>query len=145
MKDQKLKTLLNKPEVATWRSVMHCFKTVFTYLEQGLVDDSCSVSRFEILFILYFEPKTSAVDLSRKMHVTRGNISTFLKRVENDQLVKKSIPEGRKRPVYELTPKGRHFFEKIFPEHIKRIQEICPTLSPATIKKLNSAQSSSHS
>jgi len=105
-----------------------------------LVDDNCSVSRFEILFLLYFEPNIPAVKLSRKMHVTRGNMSTFLKRMESDHLIKTTLPKGRKRPVYNLTTKGQNFFEKIFPEHINRVEKICPILSPATIKKLSMTQ-----
>lgn len=95
--------------------------------------EGCSVSRFQILFYLYFEGDLPAVEIARKLVVTRGNISMFLRRMESDGLIQKKVPKGQKRPRFSLAPKGRAFFEDILPAHIQRVRNLAPVLGPETI------------
>lgn len=131
-----MRSLLEYPEVKSWRALMMAFKTIFSELEKGLMAEGCSVSRFQILFYLYFEDALPAVEIARKLVVTRGNISTFLRRMESDELILKRVPKGQKRPLYSLTAKGTAFFEEIFPPHIRRVRSIAPILNQATIDRL---------
>ncbi len=119
---------------------MNAFKVIFSELEKELMAEGCSVSRFQILFYLYFEGDLPAVEIARKLVVTRGNISMFLRRMESDGLIKKIVPGGQKRPLYVLTPKGNSFFESIFPPHIRRVRRLAPKLSRATIDQLASLE-----
>lgn len=128
--------LLEYSEVQSWRALMYAFKGIFAVLERGLIAEGCSVSRFQILFYLYMEGELAAVDIARKLVVTRGNISMFLRRMESDGLVKPKISPGHKRSVYVLTRAGRSFFESIFPEHIKRVRSTAPKLPQDTVKAL---------
>lgn len=125
--------LLEIPEVKSWRALMVAFKSIFSQLEKGLMAEGCSVSRFQILFNLYFDGEVPAVEIARKLVVTRGNISTFLRRMESDNLVKKRVPPGQKRPVYSLTERGISFFEAILPAHIERVRKFAPKLDAKTI------------
>lgn len=133
---KKMKQLLDFPEVQSWRALMSAFKCIFSELEKGLMTEGCSVSRFQILFHLYFEGDLAAVEIARILLVTRGNISMFLRRMESDGLIKKNIPKGQKRPLFTLTLKGRRFFESIFPAHIERVRQLAPIFDPNTIKML---------
>jgi len=130
--------LLDDPQVKTWRSVMSAFQGTLNRLEAGLKEDGFHVSRFQILFYLYFEGPLAAVDLSRKLLVTRGNISTFLKRLESDGQIEvcPSSPSP-KRPFYMLSENAVSEFEKVFPKHVKRIQKFVPIFSPAILKQLS--------
>jgi len=120
---------------------MSAFQAIFSELEKGLMAKGCSGSRFQILFYLYFEGDKPAVQIARKMLVTRGNISMFLRRMEADGLVRKKVAPVQKRPVYSLTAKGRVFFEGILPPHIERVREKAPKLDTRTIKLLWAAVS----
>jgi DNA-binding MarR family transcriptional regulator len=137
----RLEALLKFPEVQSWRALMSAFQTIFSALEKGLMAEGCSVSRFQILFYLYFEGDKPAVQIARKMLVTRGNISMFLRRMEADGLVRKKATAVQKRPVYSLTTKGRTFFEKILPPHIERVRLRAPKLNAQAIKRLWAAAS----
>lgn len=114
---------------------MKAFQIIFSHLERGLKLENCTMPRFQILFILYMENSMSAVDISKRLLVTRGNISMFLKRMETDGLVLQSFPKGKKRPVYKLTKKGKKLFEKIFPGHISRVCKIMPVLDKKTLNQ----------
>ena len=131
-----LKSLLDIPEVKSWRALMTAFKVILSELEKNLTHEGCSVSRFQILFFLYFEGNLPAAEIARKLLVTRGNISMFLRRMEADLLIKKVIPPEQKRPLYTLTKNGTDFFEKLFPSHIKRVKQLAPRLDEKTIKLL---------
>ena len=64
------------------------------------------------------------MEIAEKSSASRPNITTFLKRMKIDKLViEQKLKEG-KRPKYKLTKKGEKMFEKIFPEHIKKVSSI---------------------
>ncbi|MGE4233080.1 MAG: MarR family winged helix-turn-helix transcriptional regulator [Bacteriovoracia bacterium] len=138
-----LELLLKKTEVESWRALMGAFQAVFRKLERALLKNhKCTVSRFQILFFLYFEGPMAATEVAKRLCVTRGNISMFLKRMHADDLIEAS-PSSRsqKRSVFSLTPKGRDFFEGLFPSHIKRVCTFMPGLDPKTIVLLRQISS----
>lgn len=143
LKQKQMKTLLDFPEVRSWRALMGAFNAIFSALEKGLMAEGCSVSRFQILFYLYFEGDIPAVQIAKKMLVTRGNISMFLRRMERDGLIKKKTMADQKRPLYSLTTQGRMFFESILPPHIVRVRRRAPKLDAQTLRRLQECASNS--
>lgn len=117
---------------------MNSFQSVFFYLEKGLTDDGTTMSRFQVLFRLYFDGEMNAADLSRQLLVTRGNMSMFLRRMESDKLIKFRIPMGKKRPVVHLSSRGIKLFEIVFPRHIKRLQNVLRPFTNQTKMDLES-------
>ena len=116
---------------------MAAFQAVFFQLENGLKKDGFHISRFQILFVLYFEGGLSAADLARRLVVTRGNISTFLKRLERDGHIRVCpMSPSMSRPHYRLTLKAERLFEKTFPIHVERIIRFVPKLKENTLKEL---------
>lgn len=133
----KMRKLLDEPSVRSWRAIMDVFITVRSELEQELMKEGFHLSRFQIFFHLYFYGPLAAAELARRLIVTRGNVSTFLKRLERDNqiMVCPSSP-GVKRPLYRLTPKAEKTFEKMFPQHIERVKKRVPELPAPLIKSL---------
>lgn len=125
------------PEVASWRALMEAFRVTYSFLEKGLVSDGWSMPRFQIILILYFEGPQSQSQLSRRFLVTRGNISAFCKRLQNDGLITPVKGVERKRPPFALTAKGAKLFEEIFPKHIKRIQSRMPIFKEESLEQLH--------
>jgi len=116
---------------------MNAFQTLYQSFEEALLKNGCSYSRFQLLFFLYFEGSLAPVEISKKMLVTRSNISMFLKRMIGDGLVTE-CPESSsvKRPCYLLTEEGNRLFERIFPEHIERVKVSIPVLPARSIRML---------
>lgn len=136
MSKAKLVKLIESDEIKSWRLLMSAFQSVYGQLEKGLAEKDVSVPRFQVLFYLYFEGRASTSALSRKLLVTRSNMSMFLKRMESDGLIKFDIPMGQRRPGIELTPKGNKFFEELFPGHAARVTKMVHAFAPQTLKDL---------
>lgn len=134
---QKLNGLLDIPEVKSWRAIMHAYTQIHRYLESELLKQNCSISRFQIFFYLYFEGPLPSIELAQKLNVTRGNISTFIRRLEEDELVLINQADGRGgRQLIQLTSKGLKQFENFFPDHIKRIKSVMPPLHQNLLEEL---------
>lgn len=132
---------LSHPTIVGWRALMELFKVTLTQLEERLGDYGCSTSRFQTLFFLYMDGPQAPVELSRKLVVTRGNITGLLKRMQDDGLIKFVKTKDSKRDKVELTKKGVNFIEKIFPEHTKNVKTILPDFPQEVINFLQEAKS----
>lgn len=126
-----MKRLLEDPQVASWRALMLAFQSTYKQLSAKLNEDGCSIPRFQILLQLYFSGPMRAVELSVMLFVTRGNMSTFLRRLMSEGLIEIDQQSSAKtRPYYTLTAKGRELFEEIYPKHAKRIKQLVPAFTP---------------
>jgi MarR family transcriptional regulator, 2-MHQ and catechol-resistance regulon repressor len=120
----KLNRLNQKDEVIAWKTIMSAHGATYRKLEKNLNEVECGIPRFRILYFLYFEGPLRPMEIAEKSSASRPNITTFLKRMKIDKLViEQKLKEG-KRPKYKLTKKGEKMFEKIFPEHIKKVSSI---------------------
>ena len=107
-----------------------------SYLETALSKEGCSLSRFQILFILHFHGPMKPTEIAKQMLVTRGNMTMFLRRMVKDRLVDKQKEPGKGWPLYRVSANGEAFFESIFPGHIVRVRAAMPVLDKRNIKKL---------
>lgn len=138
---KKMQSLLQKEKVHSWRELMTTFRMMWVYLEQGLIQEGYSLARCQIYFHLYFDGPLSAVELSRRLFVTRGNISTFIKRLFDDGLlIERPAREGSKRSVYLLSKKAVRQFEQMFPEHVQRIEKSMVSFNQRTLKQFKEIQ-----
>ena len=132
-----MKEFLSNESVITWRAVMDAYRSVCAYLESALHENGYSCSRFQIFFLLYFKGPRSAAELAREQFVTRGNISMFLRRLVNEDLIEDfPAPGSQKRKLFRLTKKGRKEFELYFPKHVKRVESVVPTADSKSMKLL---------
>ncbi|WP_419168582.1 MarR family winged helix-turn-helix transcriptional regulator [Halobacteriovorax sp.] len=136
-----MQELLNLSKVKAWRTLMHAYNQIYRYLESELLKENCSISRFQIFFYLYFQGPLSSIELAQLLNVTRGNISTFVKRLSEDSLVEVHPTKGRGgKQLISLSPKGKSQFENFFPEHIKRVTSVMPEISSKSLKTLSEIQ-----
>lgn len=134
---KQMRSLLTHPSVRSWRAIMGAFQTVLYELEKGLMSEGFHLSRFQIFLNLYFDGPLSAADLARRLFVTRGNVSTFLKRLERDKhIMVCASSRSQSRPLYRLTLKAEKIFEDIFPRHIQRVKGLVPELPESLVEKL---------
>ena len=136
---------MNNPKVRSWNSLLQTYRALCSHLEGQLLQHGASLSRFQILHTLYFEGAHAPVALARRMHVSRANITNFLRRLVEDKLIEPCVESGSaKRPYYKLSSQGRSYFEEIFPVHIKEIEQVMEELPDNTLEMLDSMKSRLH-
>ena len=117
--------MLSRPKIKAWRILFRTHRMVFQYLDSELRKKNCSISKFQILVLLYFNGPMTPVALSRRLNVSRANITTFLRRIVKEGLIEPTTEGGsEKRPAFNLTSQGEEYFEVIFPDHIEAIEKV---------------------
>jgi DNA-binding MarR family transcriptional regulator len=124
-KTKDFEKLLYRPKVKSWRILFRTHRAVFQYLDSEMRKKDCSISKFQILLLIYFNGPMTPVALSRSLNVSRANTTTFLRRIVKEGLIEATTEGGsEKRPAFNLTPKGEEYFEGVFPDHIDDIEKI---------------------
>lgn len=137
-KKEKLEKMLSSPNVVSWRLALNTVEEMYSRFETELSKAGCNMSRFEMLFHIYFSGPLSAIQIAAKLGVSRGNISAFVKRLIKDDLIAPcKVSSTATRPRYSLSPSGEAFFEKIFTIHIKHIEEMITPLGRKTQQELS--------
>ena len=133
----KLQSLFKQNEVTSWRALVITYRMIFATLESKLQKKGCTVSRLQVLIALHFEGPMVPVRLANRMMVTRGNISTLLRRMQDEGLIAPTDEKGTSsRPAFKLTAKGTKLLLDIYPDHASNICELMPALDADTLNVL---------
>ncbi|MFT6070626.1 MAG: DNA-binding MarR family transcriptional regulator [Bacteriovoracaceae bacterium] len=134
---ERVNNLLDTQKIRSWRALFNAFKFLSAEFESSLLELGCSVPRFQILLHLHTTGPHTPVTLSRLLKVSRANITTFLKRLQEDNLIKPTLENGsEKRPAYELTKTGIKFFEEVLPAHTGNVERLMTPFPEEFIKLL---------
>jgi len=113
-----------------WRSLLLTVELVYAQLEKKLGEKDCTYPRFRLLFSLYFDAPLSATQLADRLHVSRGNMSTFVRRLGSDGLIYPCpLISTKGRPKYYLSPAGTRYAEELMDFHFANIKELPLKLS----------------
>jgi DNA-binding MarR family transcriptional regulator len=122
---KKFEKLKNDTTLVLWRQLLLLVEQSYAELEESLSKEDCSYPRFRLLFILYFEAPFSAAKLASRLRVTRSNLSTFIKRLEADGLIKACpLVSTKTRPLYVLTPQGTDYTEGLMSFHFSNVKKL---------------------
>ena len=122
---KKFEKLKNDTALVLWRHLIVMVESIYSDLEKALAEKDCSYPRFRLLFILYFEAPYSAAKLASRLRVTRSNLSTFIKRLESDGLIKACpLVSTKSRPLYVLTEMGTSYTEELMSFHFKNVKKL---------------------
>ena len=142
MSDDPTKDLKDR-RVRSWRTLLETSRAIYRYLDGELQKLGSNVSRFQILFFLYFEGAHSASELAKKLDVSRGNMSTFTKRLMDDGLIAPDDELSKKnRPFFVLTKEGEDNFQELLSKHLQNVKAVAPCLSDDEMQKLIEAKGS---
>jgi DNA-binding MarR family transcriptional regulator len=134
-KRRELKKSLNDSRVTLWRDLLMTVELVYAQLERKLAEKDCTYPRFRLLFALYFDAPLSATQLALRLRVSRGNMSTFIKRLESDGLIYPCpLISTKGRPKYYLSPAGTKYAEDLMDFHFANIRQLPMKLSPKAKK-----------
>lgn len=113
------------PKVDLWRQMLVMVETLYETLEKRLIEKNCTYPRFRLLFVLYFEAPCGPASLAKRLHVSRSNLTTFLRRLEEDGLIypcpKKSTETRLK---YVLSDQGIEYIEELMTYHFDNIKKL---------------------
>lgn len=125
------------PRVETWRKLLVFVESTYEALEKKLNEKDCSYPRFRLLFVLYFEAPCGPASLAKRLHVSRSNLTTFLRRLEEDGLITPCIVSSSEtRLKYVLTKKGSEHIEKLMVFHFENIKKLSLFSRPQLLQEL---------
>ncbi len=115
----------------TYIKVTRAAQSVTDRALEHLSESNLSSSQFAILEALYHLGTLSQVELSKKLLLSTGNITTVIQNLEKRDLVcrQRSTNDQRYMQV-SITDAGRKLIADIFPAHVAGIVEIMNVLTP---------------
>lgn len=129
MKQQKK----NKKEslgMSSFSGLQRCLNIVAGEVHKILGPQNLTVSQFGVLEALHVFGPMYQRDLAEQILKTTGNITTVIDNLEKRELVKR-VREVKDRRYFQvvLTPEGEKLIRKIFPMHVKRVQQVMDILA----------------
>jgi len=97
-----------------------------------------TLPRFDILSQIYRMPDGLMLgELSQRLMVSPGNITSIIKRLVDDELiVRTQNPQDRRENIVRMTPLGRTKFAEMAIANERWICELTEQLSPTEVKSL---------
>lgn len=120
----------------TWLRLLACTNLVEREVRGRLRDKfDTTLPRFDVLAQLDAvsrepEPHLTMSELSRRLMVTNGNLTSLIERLVHEGLVKRDPAPGDKRTqIVKLTAQGKRSFDAMTPEHQRWINDLFAGLS----------------
>ena len=135
----------NDPRAAlrTWLRLLACTNLVEREVRGRLRDRfDTTLPRFDVLAQLDAAARESKADLtmsdlSRRLMVTNGNLTSLIGRLVREGLVKReTLPSDRRTQIVRLTAAGKRTLDAMTPEHQRWIDSLFAELSPADRTRL---------
>jgi len=123
----------SKKEVSalnTYIKLVRAVESLNQRLYTSLGKYSLTESQFAVLEALYHLGPLNQRELSRKLLRSPGNITMVIDNLEKRNFVKRERGElDRRIYIIHLTPEGKDFIKRIFPEHLSSIVKELSVLS----------------
>ncbi|HUQ49033.1 MAG TPA: MarR family transcriptional regulator [Gemmatimonadaceae bacterium] len=127
----------------TWLRLLTCTNIVEREVRGRLRDKfDTTLPRFDVLAQLDAvsgepEPHLTMSELSRRLMVTNGNLTSLIERLVHEGLVKRDPAPGDKRTqIVKLTASGKRAFDAMTPEHQRWIDDLFGGLSASERRHL---------
>lgn len=125
------------PKVDLWRQMLVMVESLYETLEKKLNEKECTYPRFRLLFVLYFEAPCGPATLAKRLHVSRSNLTTFLRRLEEDELIYACpLNSTDTRLKYVLSEQGTAYTEELMAYHFENIKKLPIFSRPQLISEI---------
>jgi len=123
----------NKKEIlalSTWIKLARANNSVFKNIKPSMVKHKLTKTQFGVLETILHLGTMSQKAIGQKLLRSSGNIVKVIDNLKRDKLVIR-IPDQWDRRAYKivLTKKGERIIKKIFPNHVKSIEQTFSILS----------------
>jgi MarR family 2-MHQ and catechol resistance regulon transcriptional repressor len=106
---------------------------------KNLGSEKLTTPQFGVLDVLMKKGPIPLKKISDELMVTGANITCVMDNLEKEDLVRRVHSKSDRRVINaELTPKGKQKLEKIYPEHVKSLNDYSKKLNDAELKQLAS-------
>ncbi|MFZ5798190.1 MAG: MarR family transcriptional regulator [Desulfobulbus sp.] len=129
MKQQK-KSKKESLGMSTFSALQRATSIVANEVHKNLGSNNLTVSQFGVLEALHVIGPMYQRDLAEQILKTTGNITTVIDNLEKRELVKR-VREVKDRRFFQvvLTPEGEKLIRRIYPAHVKRVQQVMDLLT----------------
>ncbi|MCB0730017.1 MAG: MarR family transcriptional regulator [Ignavibacteriae bacterium] len=99
--------------------------------------EKLTTPQFGVLDVLMRKGSIPLKKISDELMVTGANITCVMDNLEKEDLVRRVHSKSDRRVINaELTPKGKQKLDKIYPEHVRGLNEFSKKISDAEMKQL---------
>lgn len=123
--------------VQAYVQLVKAAEAVFTSVSRGLAEHGLTASQFSAMKVLRTHGALPQRDIAKSLLQTGGNITLVVDNLERDRLVtRKRDKIDRRIVLVELTQTGAELFDRIYPNHLERIQHAMSVLTPIECSQL---------
>ncbi|MDE2612150.1 MAG: MarR family transcriptional regulator, partial [Burkholderiales bacterium] len=123
-----------------WLRMLACFNLLERELRTSLREEfGVTLARFDVLAQIARPPVAPTMgELSRRLKVTKGNITDVIGRLEADGLVQRRRDAGDARTQrVRLTERGRRLLQASIPVHNARLAQLLASLDASELETLD--------
>jgi MarR family 2-MHQ and catechol resistance regulon transcriptional repressor len=118
------------------------YNSVNAAVEAYLVDHGLNSSKFNILLVVKHQGKEdgiSQIEISKRLVVTRSNMTKMVDKLEKEGLVTRAALEGDRRVnIVRITQTGSELLDRVWPGYVQVLKNIIEPL-PVEQKKILAA------
>lgn len=112
------------------------YNHINTVIENYLTPHDLNSSKFNILMVVQHQGKVegiSQIEISKRLFVTRSNMTKMVDKLEAESLVTRAALEGDRRVnIIRITPKGTALLDKVWPGYVELMHFL---IEPLTSKQ----------
>ena len=114
----------------SFKSLQLATDRISTEIYTHLARHKLTVSQFGVLQVLHTDGPMYQISLAARIAKTTGNLTTVIDNLEKRDLVKR-VREQKDRRYFkvELTPEGKKLIRKVYPAHVKRVEQVMEKLT----------------
>jgi DNA-binding MarR family transcriptional regulator len=129
-----------KPFIPVLRELARAYQSFETFSASHIRTLGLTPSQFDIVATLGNTEGLNFKELGVKTLITKGTLTGVVNRLESKSLVCRiaSPSDGRSQTV-QLTTKGKSLFARIFPAHLKHLEQAFATFSQEEISSMEIA------
>jgi MarR family 2-MHQ and catechol resistance regulon transcriptional repressor len=126
-----------EPFLPAMRELVRAYQTFSAFSETHIRQFDLTPAQFDVIATLGNTNGMSMGEIGEKTLITKGTLTGVIDRLIQKQLVVREIPSDNRRSVIvQLTPRGKHLFEQVFPAHIAHLKEQFEKLEPSELELL---------
>jgi len=122
-----------------WLNLLKCTNLIEERIGRHLkAEFNTRLRSFDVLAQIDREPANPTLgELSRRLMVTTGNVTSLIDRLERDGLVeRRPLPNDRRSQLVRLTPAGKSLLDRMLPAHNRQLAGLLEDLGAAKRGKL---------
>ena len=122
------------------RDLARTYQLFARYSDSHVRTMGLTPAQFDAIATLGNTDGMSMQELAKRTLVTKGTLTGIVDRLEEKGLVKREVPPNNRRSfTVTLTEEGAQIFNRVFPEHMRYLDERFQRLSDEELRQISTA------